>query len=153
MAKNAFVPVMMFVFLVCVTPAASAGPYGDALGKCLAKSITPEEKTTLLRWSFFMFAAHPAVRDGSSVTPEQRTAISKKTAKIIERLLTQSCAAESRAASKHEGASGLGTSFGLLSQLAITDLLAHKDVTEALTECIQFVDRDKLKQVIVTQER
>jgi hypothetical protein len=153
MSRNALASALICAFLLSFASTASAGPYGDALGKCLVKSITTEEKTTLLRWTFFMLAAHPKLRDASATTPEQRTALSKRTAKILERLLTQSCAAETLQASRKEGAVGLQTSLAVLNQLALTDLLVTKEVTDALTECIYFVDREKLKKVVVPQEK
>lgn len=152
MARTALASALLCALLLSVAPAASAGPHGEALSKCLVKSITAEEKLTLLRWSFFMFAAHPAVEKDSAITPEQRSAMSKKAAKVIERLLTQSCAAESLAASKHEGASGLQTGFALLSQRAINDLVMSPEVSAAMTECIQFIDREKLRKVVVQKE-
>lgn len=153
MSQNAIPAALLCGLLLSAASTASAGPYGDALGRCMVKSITAEEKTTLLRWTFFMLAAHPALRDASAITPEQRSAISKKTAKILERLLTQSCAAETLQATRHEGAVGVQTSVAVLNQLALTNLLVTKEVTDALTECIYFMDREKLKTVMVPQEK
>jgi len=132
---------------------ASAGPYGDALAKCLVSATTPAEKTTLVRWMFAMVTLHPDVADISGVTPEQRTALSKEVGQLFERLLTQSCAKEAREAIRYEGTTALETSFAVLGQVAARELFAHPKVSEGMSEFTKYIDEKKIEDLVAPQEQ
>lgn len=140
-------------FLVCAAlilaavPCA-AGPYGDALAKCLVSSTTSQEKTTLVRWMFAMMSLHPDVEGSSSVTPQQRTAVSKETAQLFQKLVTETCVSQTVEAIKYEGASTLETSFSLLGQVAARELFAHPRVTEGMAEFGSYLEEDKIKGLL-----
>ncbi len=124
-----------------------AGPYGDALGKCMVGATTASEKTTLVRWMFAMMALHPDVESSSAVTPGQRTALSKETAHLIEQLLTESCVKEARDAVRYEGPETIQSSFSLLGQVAARELFSHPKVIEGVSEFAKFVDEKKIKEL------
>jgi sorbitol-specific phosphotransferase system component IIC len=127
---------------------ALAGPYGDSLGKCLVSKTTSVEKATLVRWMFAMMALHPEVQGSSSVTPTQREALTKETAQLFQRLLTEQCGTEAREAIKYEGMATLESSFSLLGQVAARELFSHPKVAEGLAELGQYLDEDKFKQLV-----
>ena len=131
------------LFLFAAAPSALAGPYADALGKCLVGATTAAEKTTLVRWMFSIMSLHPDVQTSSAVTPHQRIAIAKQTAQLVERLLTESCGKEAREAIRYEGVSTVDSSFALLGQVAGRELLANPKVEEGLAEFIAPVNREK----------
>ena len=128
-------PALILVLLIfnTVSPA-FAGPYADALGKCMVGATTGPEKTTLVRWIFAMMALHPDVQSSSAVTPEQRGALSKQTAQLFQRLLTESCLKEAREAIRYEGASTIQSSFSLLGLVATRELFTDPKVNECLAE-------------------
>lgn len=136
------------LFLFAAAPSALAGPYADALGKCLVGATTAAEKTTLVRWMFSIMSLHPDVQTSSAVTPHQRIAIAKQTAQLVERLLTESCRKEAREAIRYEGSSTLQSSFSLLGQVAARELFANPNVVEGLAEFSQYIDQKKIKEVI-----
>jgi hypothetical protein len=138
--------VMALGFLV-VPRTASAGPYGDALGKCLVDSTTPDEKTGLVRWIFAMMSLHPDVEAGSTITPQQRTAMAKETAKLFQRLLTEACAPQAREAIRYEGPAAIQNSFSLLGQVAASELFSDPKVAAGLAEFAKYIDEKKLKQL------
>lgn len=131
-----------------VTPPALAGPYGDALGKCLVGASTSAEKTVLVRWMFAMMSLHPDVQSAAAMTPEQRTEVSKQTAKLFERLLTQACATEAADAVRYEGASTIESSFNLLGQVAARELFSHPNVSGGLSEFAQYLDQKRLTELL-----
>ncbi len=139
---HAFVVALL---VLAAVPSVWAGPHGDALGKCLVSSTTQAEKTTLVRWMFAVMALHPDVQSSSAVTPAQRTAISRDTAKIFQRLLTESCASQTRAAIRYEGTATIEASFSQLGQVAAQELFAHPKVAAGLTEFASYIDESKLK--------
>jgi len=134
---------VLALFLFATAPSALAGPYADALGKCMVGATTAAEKTTLVRWMFAMIALHPDVQTSSAITREQRIALSKQTAQLFQRLLTESCGKEAREAIRYEGVSTVESSFALLGQVAGRELLANPKVEEGLAEFIAPVNREK----------
>jgi hypothetical protein len=141
-------PALIFVLLIFSTVSpAFAGPYADALGKCMVGATTGEEKTTLVRWMFAMMALHPDVQSSSAVTPEQRGALAKQTAQLFQRLLTESCLKEAREAIKFEGASTIESSFSLLGQVAARELFTDPKVIEGMAEFSKYIDEKKIKEL------
>jgi hypothetical protein len=138
--------------ILFAAPSAAAGPYADSLGKCLVAGTTTAEKTTLVRWMFAMMALHPDVESGSTVTVAQRTALSKETAQLFQRLLTRACVAETREAVKYEGHATIESSFTLLGQVAARELFSHQRVAEGLSEFASHVDAKALEEVLGTPE-
>jgi hypothetical protein len=134
-------------FVLAVSSRASAGPYGDSLGKCLVEATTAAEKATLVRWMFATMALHPDVQSISAATPEQRTALTKQTAELFQRLLTETCRTQAREAVRYEGASTLQSSFSLLGQVAVRELFANPKVAAGLAELSKYVDEKKLKEL------
>ena len=138
--------------LLLTAPTASAGPYGDTLAKCLVKSTSSAEKTTLVQWMFATIALHPDVQALSSVTPQQRGELNKKTARLFERLIAESCVNETRDAIKYEGTSTIESSFSLLGQVATRELFTNPRVSEGLAELGKQFDEEKLKKALETPQ-
>jgi hypothetical protein len=148
MDRIAKLPALIFVLLIfsSVSPA-FAGPYADALGKCMVGATTGPEKTTLVRWIFAMMALHPDVQSSSAVTPEQRGALAKQIAQLFQRLLTESCLKEAREAIRYEGVSTIQSSFSLLGQVAARELFTDPKVMEGMAEFSKYIDEKKFKEL------
>src|SRR5258706_11445451 len=69
---------------------ALAGPYSDEMAKCLVKSTSDADKNMLEKWMFAAAALHPAVQSIASVSDAERNELNKSTARLVERLLTES---------------------------------------------------------------
>jgi hypothetical protein len=144
---------LLGLLLLFSARAASAGPYGDTLGKCLVSSTTSTEKTTLVRWMFAMMALHPDVQSSSSITPEQRAQLTKETAQLFQRLLIESCRNETREAIKYEGEATIQTSFSLLGQVAARELFLNPKVSGGLSELEKYIDGKKLKELFESSQQ
>jgi hypothetical protein len=142
---HAFVVVLL---LLAATPRASAGPYGDALGKCVVESATAAEKTTFVRWFWAMLALHPDVQSLSAVTPEQLTALSKETGQMLARLVVDACGAKARKALKQEGPLAVQAGVTLLGQVAMQELFEHPKFVEGATEPLKYIDWNKLNESV-----
>jgi len=136
------------ILILAIATIASAGPYGDSLGKCLVKSTTTAEKTTLVQWVFATISLHPGVQSLASVTPEKRAQLNKDTAHLFERVLTEACRTETMEAVKYEGTGTIEMAFGLLGQVAMRELFADPKVAAGLEEFGKSVDPEKLKPVL-----
>ncbi len=136
------------VVVLGAAPRAYAGPDTERLGACLVEATTAAEKRGLVRWLFAMAALHPGVQDGSTLTDEQRTALSRDTARLIERLLTEACFAQARAAIEREGEAAIRSSFEMLGAVAAQELLSHPRVSAGLAEVGTFLDEEKLERLV-----
>lgn len=145
---------LIFVLVVFSTvQPAFAGPYADALGKCMVGATTGAEKTALVRWIFAMMALHPDVQSSSAVTPEQREALAKQTAQLLQRLLTDACLKEAREAIRYEGTSTIESSFSLLGQVAARELFSDPKVIEGMAEFSKYIDAKKLRELTDTPQQ
>jgi hypothetical protein len=124
-----------------------AGVYSDDLAKCLVSHTTPKDQTEFLRWMFAAISYHPDVADLVSLTPEKRSEMTKNAGRWFERLLTESCAAQFRDASKYEGAQAVSAGFQMLGQVAMRGLMAHPDVQKGLAELNSVVSQEKLDAI------
>ncbi|MFP5409719.1 MAG: hypothetical protein ACLGG6_01970 [Gammaproteobacteria bacterium] len=127
---------------------AFAGPYSDDLGKCLVASTTAADKGALVKWMFATAALHPAVKSIASVTPAERTGFNRGTARLFERLVTESCKAQTQQAVKYEGAVALQVAFQLLGQVAARELFADPAVAGGMAELERHFDKQKLEAVL-----
>lgn len=122
-----------------------AGIYTDDLSRCLVSKSTEGDKILLAKWIFSMVALHPGVESMSRISEEDRAAINKGVAGIFEKLLTDACVVETRAAIKFEGEESLKNSFKVLGEIAMTSLLADKKVQAGSGDFAKYLDEQKLK--------
>jgi hypothetical protein len=136
--------------LVCAlnTGPVYAGPYSDDLAKCLVESTTTADKNALVKWMFATAALHPAVKSIASVTEAERIQSSRSTARLFERLLTESCRTQTQQAVKYEGAVALQTGFQMLGQVAARELFADPGVARGLADLENHIDSQKMKRAL-----
>lgn len=127
---------------------AEAGPYADELSKCLVSSTTAEDRHHLVKWMFCAMAQHPEVRSMSTVTPEQGEQLIAGTARLLERLLTESCLSQAKSAIEFEGPATLPASFKVLGEVAARGLFANPDVSAFSARIGTYVDEEKLNEAL-----
>ncbi|MFN4350672.1 MAG: hypothetical protein ACK4F6_07690 [Hylemonella sp.] len=127
---------------------ATAGPYSDDLSKCLVRSTGDAEKRTLVKWIFAAVALHPEVADISSVTPAQRTEMTRNTAKIFEKLLADSCRTEVQQAVQYEGPQTIGSSFQVLGQVAARELFSNPNVAANMADLGKYIDQKRIAEAM-----
>ena len=81
----------------------------------------------------------------------RRTEISRKTAEMMQRLLTASCQSEAQQALKYEGNAAIEASFNVLGQVAARELFSNSQVAAGLSDLTKFVDTEKLKAALQTK--
>lgn len=127
---------------------ASAGPYSDEMAKCLVASTSEADKNFLVKWMFAAAALHPAVKSISSVTEAQRNELNVKTAKLFERLLTESCKSQVQTAIKYEGQSTIESAFQVLGQVAARGLFSDPSVNGFIAQLGNHIDPKKMESVL-----
>lgn len=139
---------IVIVIALLFTASAQAGTYSNALGRCLVESTSEADKTNLVRWIFAISALHPEVTPISNITDEKRQRMHQQTAEMFQRLMTESCRDELQKAVRYEGANtAIQTSFGLLGQIAMKELMNHSRVNAGFERFGQYVDPEELKDL------
>jgi len=126
------------------TSSAIAGSATTSLSSCMADNTTGKERKALARWVFIAMTAHPEMRDLSHTTVEARDQINQAMGTMVNKLLTESCAAQARTALKQEGSVALQTAFGVLGQLAMQELMSNSEVNASISGFEKYVDKKKL---------
>jgi len=130
---------------LCTASAASAGVYSDDLGKCLVAKTSEADKTLLVQWIFSSMSVHPVVARMTSISAEQRRALSGKAGQLYQRLLITDCRTETVAALKYEGENSLESAFGILGQVAMKNLMNDPNVAKEMEALADGIDEAKLR--------
>jgi len=123
---------------------ALAGPFGDDLAKCLVRSTSEADKRLLVKWIFGTVVLHPEVAAMAKVDDAVRAELVRGTARLFERLLTESCRNEAQLAVKNEGSSAIASGFQVLGQVAARELFSNPKVAESMRELGDQLDKKKL---------
>ena len=132
--------------LLFLAPAANAGVYGDALGKCLVSSSSDQDKQELMEWIFSAISLHPPISPYADISPEKREAIDRNMAKLVERLVGDTCRKEAAEALKYEGPEAFGLAFQLLGQVAGQQIYASPAVSVGAARFHQYLDLEALQK-------
>lgn len=133
--------------LAAAAPAA-AGIHTDGLSKCLVAKSDVADRTLLVQWIFGAMSAHPAVRDIGEASEPRRKALGREAAGLFGRLMLEDCRAETVAALRYDGVGAIQTSFGVLGEVAMTDLMAHPDVSRELDAMAAGVDQRRMEALM-----
>lgn len=125
----------------------SAGVYSDDLSRCLVTSTSSKDKTDLVRWVFANASLHPQLAGISSLSAEQRAAYNRTTASLFQRLLTETCKKQSQEAIKYEGPLAFQTSFQMLGQVAMQELVSDPAVNQGFGDFLKYMDDAKLRDL------
>jgi hypothetical protein len=137
-----------FSLALLASQSATAGPYSDEMAKCLVTSTSETDKNFLVKWMFAAASLHPAVKSISSISDAQRNEMNVKTAKLFERLLTESCKSQVQQAIKYEGQSTIESAFQVLGQVAARGLFSDPSVNGFIAQLGNHIDKQKLESVI-----
>ena len=144
--------VLMAIAVMGTTQVAMAGPTVDQLSNCLVKSTTAADKTTVLQWTFVALSAHPELKKFSNVNEEQRTQLDKNLAQVLQRILVDQCASQTKAVIAAEGVQAVGDSFQELGQITGEEILENPEVKSQLKGVLRYVDLNKLVITFLTPD-
>jgi len=150
--RRTLVPTALLTVAVGLPPAVHAGPYADDMAKCLVKSTSTEDRTLLIRWMFSAMALHPDVASLALVSKQQRDEITKRTGALFQRLLLESCKAETKEAVQDEGPQTVQYAFQVLGQVAARGLFTEPRVADSVKDLGNSVDQEKIKALLASPE-
>lgn len=136
------------VLSVVSVTSAFAGPYSNNLGQCLVQKTTPEDHMLLIQWVFSAIAAHPNMKEFSTLTKTQTKGYDEGMSKLLMRLLTKDCRKELKEAYNHEGQSAIESSFQTLGAVAMENLMQDGSVQNQMMGFLQYMDESKLQEVL-----
>ncbi len=126
------------------TAPARAGVYSNDLGKCLVAKSSDGDKAALVRWIFISISSTPAISDLVRISDQQRTENSKAVGALLGRLLTVDCRKEAVLGLKYETNSAIETSFGILGEASMSNLMTGPSVIAGLSAPMKYLDTKAL---------
>ncbi|MEO1589786.1 MAG: hypothetical protein AAFU71_00700 [Cyanobacteria bacterium J06632_22] len=130
---------------------AVAGTFSEDLSACLVGATSPADRTALMQWIFSAIAVHPDLGQFIQLTEQERVQIEQDAADIFQRLLTEDCGTEARAAFVNEGIGGVQNSLGTLGEVAVGTLFENPAVVGGLTRLVNYVDLELLGETLLRE--
>lgn len=146
------VPACMAVVLCGTAQMTMASPTVDQLSDCLVKSTTATDKTAVLQWTFSALSTHPDLKALSNVTDAQRTQLDQKFAQVLQRVIVDQCAAQTKAVIQTDGLQAVGDSFQALGRTTGEEIIQNPEVKQQLKGVIRYVDLNKLVTTFLTPD-
>lgn len=144
--------VLLTAAILGTTQVTMASPAVDQLSNCLVKSTTATDKTTVLQWTFVALSSHPDLKQFSHVTDEQKTALDKNVAQVLQRILVDQCSTQAKAVIQADGVQAVGESFQQLGQITGEEILKTPEVKQQLNGLLRYVDLNKLVVTFLTPD-
>lgn len=138
--------------LLGTTQMAVAGPTVGQLSDCLVKATTATDKTTVLQWTFVALSTHPDLKAFSQVTEEQRGQLDQKFAQVLQRVITEQCAVQTKAVIQAEGIQAVGDSFQQLGRSTGEEIISNPEVKKQLRGVVRHLDLNKLIATFLTPD-
>ncbi|TAK90727.1 MAG: hypothetical protein EPO06_07410 [Burkholderiaceae bacterium] len=139
--------IIAIIVSFAISPA-MAGTYTDALQTCFAENTTGKDRKEMARWVFIGMAAHPEIKRLSNASDNDREQADRNLANLFTRLLTETCRAEAKAATKYEGEQAFKAAFGSLGQLAMQEIMTDQGVTNSMSAFARYLDKKKLSEAL-----
>jgi hypothetical protein len=133
--------------LVAISPV-QAGVYTDDLSRCLVDKSSTADKSVLVQWIFVAMAQHPSVVSLTKISSDDKEKHNGQAGELFMRLLTDTCADESKKALKNEGALAIQTAFQVLGQAAAREIFSDPSVAEMMSGLDKYVDKEKLETLV-----
>jgi hypothetical protein len=146
--KHSLLASAIAVLLILPASAAFAQSPVDTLSRCLTDGTTGKERKDLARWLFTAMAAHPEIKEMSKVTPADQEQFTKTAGATFTRLLSETCAKETKAAVAAGGPAALQAAFSVLGQMAMQELMSNPQVAGAMNMLEKHIDRSKVEAAL-----
>jgi hypothetical protein len=134
-----------------LAPQARAGEAGEALSKCLSDATTPDDRRALVRWIFSAIAAHPDLREFTTIDAARHDQIESESVAVFERLIVKDCTAQTRLALMQEGTEGFQAAFKTLGELAMGGVVEDAQVQASMARLGERIDEQRILQALLTQ--
>jgi hypothetical protein len=141
------VTVLAIAAILLTAGSANAGIYTDEMSKCLVARSSDADKELLVQWMFALMSTNPSVAAMSKVTAADRDSYDRRAAGVFQRLLLQDCRKETVAAIKYEGTGAIRSSFSVLGQVAMANLMGNPATVQELAGFAKYADASKFAEL------
>lgn len=138
--------------LIFSMQAAQASQTVDQLSDCLVKATTAQDKTAVLQWTFAALSAHPDLKGFSNITADQRNQLDQKLAQVLQRVVVEQCATQTKAVIQNDGIQAVAESFQQLGRSAGEDIIKDPAVSQQLKGTLRYIDLNKLVMTFLTPD-
>ena len=126
---------------------AHANTSAQQLGVCMTDSLNGKERKNLAKWIFFGMSEHSTIKPHSNVPTSDRERMNKYVGTLITRLLTEDCPEIAKAALDENGSAAFDYAFGVVGEVAMTELMAEPAVSKSLGAFEHHLDQSKFDGV------
>ena len=141
-------PFIVVALLLAVSASAHAQSV-DALRTCLTDNTSGKDRKDLIKWIFFSMAAHPELKQYAVTNTLAADEGSRRMGALVSRLLTESCAKETKAVmGSGEGSRSMAVAFEGLGKMAMQELMTDKSVQDSMGGFMRYVDQNRLNQLM-----
>lgn len=128
---------------------AQAGPYADALARCMNDRMSDADRVVLMKWIYGALGAHPQVQDLGPIDVQKFAPVSRAMGELVQRLIARDCRKEGADAVKNEGMSSIEFAFSSVGQFAARGLFADAAVVERVADYTKHVDVTELTKALM----
>ncbi|WP_114417926.1 hypothetical protein [Marinospirillum perlucidum] len=125
-----------------------AGPFTDQMSRCLVEQTTAAEKREFVRWIYAAMSKHPEVSALANISDAEAVGLNQSAGRMLTELMTERCRQETSQAVQYEGNLAIETSFGVLGQVAMQELMTDPDVNAYFESLSNYVDEKRLREVL-----
>ena len=128
--------------LVMMSPV-HAGPFSDALARCVVEKTENDEKILFIKWMYAGMSKHPQLAGLSTISDRQSKQLSQVTADMVVSLMVDRCTIETQQAIDYEGEQAFVSAFEILGTSSMMELMRNQRVNEYLSNLDQYIDEDE----------
>jgi hypothetical protein len=121
------------------------------LSRCLSDSTTADDRRALVRWIFSAIAAHPDLKEFTTIDDARREQIESESVAVFERLIVEDCTAQTKRALAQEGAEGFQAAFKTLGELAMGGVVEDAQVQASMAQLGERLDKQRILQALLTK--
>ena len=122
----------------------------DNFATCMSDSLTGKQRKEMAKWIYFAMSVHPALKDYSVATEEDRDQLDQYIGKLVTSLLTESCPNEVIAAHKADPLA-IQKGFEFLGQVAMQELMNNQDTLAAISAYGTYLDEEKISKLFTKE--
>jgi hypothetical protein len=143
--------ILMLALSLTIGAPAAAQTASDELTNCLTKHTNATDRQAMTRWVFVTMSSHPDLQPYTSTQATQEAQqIQGQMAQILTRLITESCAKETKQALRQGGPASIQKALTTVARQALTDLIAHPNVSAQLGGTVKQIDPGKWARLLLT---
>ena len=119
-----------------------------ALGQCAIGVTTGNDRTLVAQWVGSSLAMAPQLEGVVTVDNTAKDALDRRMADLFMRLFTQDCVEQARPLVQRGDQAAIQFAFGMLSEIAMRELLTDPRAMAALTGYVQYIPISQFMSVM-----